>query len=129
MPILDIKTLTANLTQARARWQPRQTPQSNLNDAAKQTLLGVVVDQAALAAAMAPRAAAAPNFAPAVDWRNRNGNHVTPVKDQGGWFVCVFLHIGCGRSASVRKGNCLIVQAGTHFCSSMVQAAADDGRS
>src|SRR2546423_15173845 len=85
MAVIDIQTLSASLTQARARWQPRQTPQANLNDAEKRALLGVVVDPASLAAAMAPAkfaAAAAPNFAPAVDWRNRNGNHVTSIKDQ-----------------------------------------------
>jgi C1A family cysteine protease len=97
MPLLDIQTLTGSLIQAKARWQPRQTPHSNLSDAEKRALLGVVVDQAALAKAMAPQAAAAPipNFAPAVDWRNRNGNHVTPVNDQGGCGSCVSLLHRC----------------------------------
>ena len=43
MAVIDIQTLTASLTQANARWQPRQTPQANLNDAQKRALLGVVV--------------------------------------------------------------------------------------
>src|SRR5258706_14370580 len=83
MPVLDLQTLSANLTAANARWQPRQTPKSVLSDAEKAALLGVVVDRAALAAAMSQRAAAAaPAFAPAVHWRHRNGNHVTPGKGQ-----------------------------------------------
>ena len=28
----------------------------------------------------------APAFAPEIDWRNHLGNHVTPVRDQGGGF-------------------------------------------
>ena len=38
MAVIDIQTLSASLTQARARWQPRQTPQANLNDAQKRAM-------------------------------------------------------------------------------------------
>ena len=57
-------------------------------------LLGVVfTDEDRAPAASPPRAAAQAGpatFAPAVDWRNRNGNHVTSVKDQKycGSFCC-----------------------------------------
>ena len=42
MAVIDIQTLNASLSQAKARWQPRQTPQANLNAADKRALLGVV---------------------------------------------------------------------------------------
>src|SRR2546423_541786 len=124
MAVIDIQTLSASLTQARARWQPRQTPQANLNDAQKRALLGVVVDPASLAAAMAPAkfaAAAAPNFAPAVDWGNRNGTHVTSIKDQRQCGSCVsFCTTATVESmASIEKGQLLdLSEADLHFCSS-----------
>ena len=123
MPILDIKTLSADLAQNRARWKPRQNPQANLDDAGKRALLGVILDANALAAAMAPAAAAAPvaEYAPAVDWRNRNGNHVTVVKDQEQCGSCVsFGTVATVESvASTEKGQRLdLSEADLHFCSS-----------
>lgn len=122
MPILDIQTLAANLTQAKARWQPRQNPQANLSDEEKQALLGVILNRSALAAAMMPKreAPAAPNFAPAVDWRNHNGNHVTAVKDQKRCGSCVsFCTTATVESmASIEKGELLdLSEADLHFCS------------
>src|SRR4051794_40902409 len=79
------------LAQTGARWQARAMPIAQLPIDQKRARLGVVVDRAALAAAMAPRAVAvAAAFDSAVDWRNRNGaNHVTPPKDQDNCGSCV----------------------------------------
>jgi C1A family cysteine protease len=124
MPVLQITALKNELTSAKARWQPKENPQAQLSDEQKRNLLGVVVDRAALAAAMAPArlaAAPAPAFAPAVDWRNRNGNHVTPVKDQGNCGSCVsFCSCGLVESMSSIEQHQLLdlSEADLNFCSS-----------
>jgi hypothetical protein len=84
-------------------------------------LLGVVVDEADLAVARRVRdVQAPPNFAPAIDWRDHNGNHVTPIKDQGGCGSCVsFCTVSTVESmASIELGKTLdLSEADLHFCS------------
>ncbi len=63
-----------------------------------------------------------------IDWRNHNGNHVTPVKDQFGCGSCVsFATVAVTESmASIEMGAILdLSEADQHYCSS--QGANCDG--
>jgi C1A family cysteine protease len=119
--MISFDDLNARLRASAATWTARQTPQFLLSDEQKAQLLGVVVNDADLASAIAPRAEAeAPNFAQVVDWRNRNGNHVTPVKDQARCGSCVsFCTVATVESmASIELRQQLnLSEADLHFCS------------
>ena len=122
---LTAAALTAKLTKQKARWHSAETEVSKLSDAEKAKMLGAVpsAESAAfmLAVAAAPMLAAAPGFAPAIDWRNNNGNHVTPVRDQGGCGSCVsFGSMALIESmAHIETGRWIdLSEADSHFCSS-----------
>ena len=117
---MTAQQVTSALTQARARWQAKTTPQSLLSDANRRRLLGAVPSPAALAQVAAPLQATPPAFAPAVDWRNHNGNNITPIKDQGGCGSCVSF-ASCALTEAmgiVERGVTLdLSEADAHFCS------------
>ena len=123
--LLTASALTTALTKQKARWHTADTPVAKLDTAKRVAMLGAIPSEESTAfmAAMAaaPMLAAAPAFAPAVDWRNKNGNHVSPVRDQGGCGSCVsfgtmaliesMAHIETGRWIDLSEAD-------AHFCSS-----------
>ncbi|WP_295396293.1 C1 family peptidase [uncultured Thiodictyon sp.] len=130
---LDLTTLSSALTNQGARWQAGATDVAALDAAAQKAMLGAVPssESAALmaAAAAAPALlATAPAFAPALDWRNKGGNHITPVKNQGGCGSCVS-HAVVGvleAMAHIETGRWVdLSEADSHFCSS--HGASCDG--
>ena len=124
MANLNIAELATALTARQAKWIPKDNNILNLSEPKRKLMLGVQPPAGFVLppqTASAPAAAGTAGFAPAVDWRNRNGNHVTPVKHQGGCGSCVsFCTVAVTESmASIEKGQLLdLSEADQHFCSS-----------
>ena len=112
--------LATTLTKAKAGWHTGDTEVSKLDPEARAKLLGAIpsAESATFMAAMAaaPMLAAAPGFAPAVDWRNKGGNHVSPVRNQGGCGSCVsFSSVG-------------LIESMAHIETGMYSASPHEGK-
>lgn len=123
MAKLSFEYLADELKKQKARWQPMETEVSKKGEKARKKLLGVQLPPGFTfpAPKASTRSLDAPGFAPAVDWRNRNGNHVTPVKHQGGCGSCVsFCTVAVVESmASIEHNQLLnLSESDQHFCSS-----------
>ena len=119
MAQLKIADLTGLLQSSQAKWIAKETPLSLLDDDKKRQLLNQVEPKKAtiVAGGVAPPA----GLVPAVDWRNRNGNHVTAIKNQASCGSCVsFCTVAVTESmASIEKTQLLdLSEADQHFCSS-----------
>ncbi len=113
------------LKKSKALWESMETELSQLNVKERARLLGVQLPPGFKFPEPKPEVTApgadAVSIAPAVDWRNRDGNHVTPVQQQGGCGSCVsFCTVAVVESmASIEKGQLLnLSEADQHFCSS-----------
>lgn len=122
MPI-DLKEIQTSLKSSKARWRAKETPQSKMSAKDRKRLLGAEPPPGLMEsiAAFKEGPPPAPTFAPAVDWRNKNGNHITPVTDQGGCGSCVSFSCSAlvEATAHINLGVWLnLSEADSHFCSS-----------
>ena len=84
-----IQDLSKQLLDAKARWVAIESPLSLMAPEDRKKLLGANVSDSLKVPKTATVAAPTAGLPASVDWRNRNGNHVSPVKDQGGCGSCV----------------------------------------
>jgi C1A family cysteine protease len=120
MAQLNIAELAKKLRESKARWVPRETPISLLDNEKFKRMLNPEPPKVS-APSHAAEAAGPPTFAPSVDWRNHNGNHVTDIRNQFSCGSCVsFCTVAVVESmASIEKNQLLdLSEADQHFCSS-----------
>jgi Papain family cysteine protease len=132
MPPKKKVLLSAELKKKKASWQAKETPHSLFTEAQKLALLGAVPDKkflksvsekaqkAAKAMKAMPPSAIAEANPPVVDWRNKGGNFITPIKDQAHCGSCVsFATVALIEStALITQGVTLdLSEADSHFCS------------
>ncbi len=119
--MLTINELNDKLVASQARWQAAENFSKSLPDNRRLPGIGAqLLAERPLALVQEVDEALEIGFAPNVDWRNRDGNHVTPVKNQGGCNASVaFGTIAVVESmVSIEKGKLLDLSEADHqFCS------------
>ncbi|WP_173346301.1 C1 family peptidase [Pseudoduganella dura] len=124
MPGLNVSNVRHLLNLAGNPWSARESRITALDDDARRSLLGVLVDRRQLAElARKPRFATAIAGLPvAMDWRNVGGrNHISPVKDQKHCGACVSFCVCAAVESvvSIATGQITdLSEADLHFCSS-----------
>jgi len=121
MADLPIKELSKILLTNKARWKAAENPISKMNPIMRKKLLGVDENAVSWVPLNYVNSIQSYSLPSLVDWRNKNGNHVTGVKDQGGCGSCVsFGTVAVTESmVSIEKGKMLdLSEADQYFCSS-----------
>jgi C1A family cysteine protease len=86
---MKLNELNSALAKSNAKWLANENKISILSDEAKKKMLGAEKPVGYQVPISIKNKVATLNLPSSIDWRNNNGNFVTPVKNQGGCGSCV----------------------------------------